>query len=232
MKKNNEKRIQHTTQAVLPIEEIKEGVVVMRDQSLRAIVMVSSLNFALKSESEKDAVIYSFQEFLNSLDFPIQMVTTSRKMDLSAYLDKLAEYYNKEESALIRFQIEEYQSFIAKLLEYSNIMEKRFYVVIPYYGNADMLGQIQKDFLKHKKNQEEEHSFEDKKRGLAQRIDLVVSGLTAIGLRCAVLGTEDLLELLYSLYNPDVSVNEKVGNVEEIDVPLITSQPEQQGGVQ
>lgn len=137
-----------STQAYLPISEIKEGVVVMRDQSLRSVLIVSSVNFALKSEQEKDAIIASYQSFLNSLNFPVQIVASSKKLHLTNYINSLKTLGQNQTNPLLKIQTEEYSRFIEQLLEVSNIMEKRFYVVVPYFpagvnvegGIKDLIG--------------------------------------------------------------------------------------------
>jgi hypothetical protein len=214
-------KIEASTQAYLPISEIKEGVVVMDDKSLRSVIIVSSLNFALKSEDEKNAIVSSYQQFLNSLSFPLQIVASSRKIDLSNYLKTVDEAAAKQTSPFIKLQAEEYRNFLQELLEYSNIMEKRFYVVVPYYpGGIDAVGNLPIPFKK-KKESEIKTSFEEDKKLLMQRTEETISGLGTVGLRCVALGTEDLLELYYTAYNPDVSKNQKVGSLDDVDIPII-----------
>ncbi len=210
-----------STQAYLPISEIKEGVVVLKDNSLRAVLIVSSVNFALKSEQEKDAIISSYQEFLNSLTFPIQIVASSKKLDLSKYIQSLKELATSQGNPLIKVQTEEYAGFIEKLLQYSNIMEKRFYVVVPYFpAGVNIEGGI-KDLL-GKKQKVPAGSFEDNKKKLLDRVDRVIEGLTAVGLRCSTLSTKDLLELYYTSYNPDTAQNQRLADIESLDQKVIT----------
>jgi type IV secretory pathway VirB4 component len=210
-----------STQAYLPISEIKEGVVVMKDHSLRAVLIASSLNFALKSEQEKDAIVSSYQSFLNSLTFPIQIVASSRKLDLSKYIDGIKGLAAGQENPLLKVQTEEYAGFIEKMLEYSNIMEKRFYVVVPYFpAGVDVTGKV--NDLVGKKSKVPIGSFEDNKKKLLSRVDIILQGLTSIGLRCSTLATKDLLELYYTSYNPDTAQNQKLADIENMNEPIIS----------
>lgn len=193
----------------------------MNDKSLRSVIIVSSLNFALKSEEEKNAILVSYQTFLNSVSSPIQILASSRKIDLSNYLGTVQQAAAAQTSPSIRLQTEEYHNFLNELLEYSNIMEKRFYVIVPYYpSGVESLETVPNPFKKNKNTQST--SFEEDKKLLLQRTEEIISGLTSIGLRCVALGTEDLLELYYSAYNPDVAKNQKVGGTDNVDIPIIS----------
>lgn len=219
MTQGGSKKIEASTQAYLPIAEIKEGTVVMKDHSLKAVIIVSALNFALKSEEEKNSIIYSYQNFLNSLSFPIQIVSNSRKLDLSHYISKVQEMAAGQTNPLLKVQTEEYATFINELLEQSNIMEKRFYVVVPYYpGGVEALSN---NPLK-KKAAAPVGNFEEHKKSLLSRVEEIISGLSSIGLRCAALGTEDLFQLYYSLYNPELAKNQKVSSeVHDIGATMV-----------
>jgi type IV secretory pathway VirB4 component len=218
----HKEKIQASTQAYLPISEIKEGVVTMKDGSLRAVILVSSLNFALKSDQEKDAIIVSYQDFLNSLSFPIQIVASSRKIDLSNYLKTISDAAAGQTNPLVRLQAENYHKFLTELLEHSNIMEKRFFVIVPFYPSGVDISAIPSPLKQQ--SHEPTIPFKDQKNNLMQRVEVVIAGLSSVGLRCVALGTEDLLELYYSIYNPDVSRNQKVGGVQDVDIPLISQQ--------
>lgn len=209
-----------STQAYLPISEIKEGVVVIRDQSLRAVLIVSSVNFALKSEQEKDAIIASYQSFLNSLNFPVQIVASSKKLHLTHYINSLKTLSQSQTNPLLKIQTEEYSRFIEQLLEVSNIMEKRFYAVVPYFpAGVNVEGGI-KDLM-GKKQAVPAGSFEENKKKLLSRVDRIVEGLSSVGLRCSALDTKDLLELYYTSYNPDTAENQKLVDIEAIENPVI-----------
>jgi type IV secretory pathway VirB4 component len=215
------KKPEASTQAYLPISEIKEGVVVMNDKSLRAVVIVSSLNFALKSDDEKNSVLVSYQEFLNSLGFPIQILCNSRNLDLTNYLSGVSEMAKQQVNPLLKLQTEEYRNFIDRLLTESSIMEKRFYVIVPLYpsgvevpGQKNLFGQKDKNATLGK--------FEDHKKQLLSRVEEIINGLSSIGLRCSTLSTEELLELYYSIYNPDIARSQKITEIKEFDVSMTT----------
>lgn len=202
----------------------------MRDRSLRSVVIVSSFNFALKGDPEKDALIYSYQDFLNSLHYSIQIVASSRKIDLSNYLKTLEKASLAQPNPLIRLQTEEYERFLNDLLEFTNIMEKRFYIIIPFYPTMTQPAAIPNPIGKSG-SKTPVMNFNEQKKHLMERTEEVIAGLSGIGLRCVALGTEDLLELFYSIYNPDVSRNQKIENTEEIGVPLVSGagRPESEG---
>lgn len=210
-----------STQKFLPIDEIREGLVVMKNGSLRAVIMVSSVNFALKSEPEKNAMIMSFQGFLNSLNYPIQMATRSRQLHLDDYLDNLQKLQEKENNELMRVQIAQYIQFLAELLLSANVMEKRFFVIVPFYPSGiEKVNLFKKLFSTPKKGATD---FETQKMELMERVDQIISGLSSVGLRCVVLNTEDLIELYYTVYNPDIAGAEKLTQVENLESPIITS---------
>lgn len=214
-----------STQAYLPISEIREGTVILKDGSMRAVVIVSSFNFALKSDDEKNAIISSYQEFLNSLSFPIQIVSNSRKIDLSLYLNEVKQAAAQQTNPLIKIQTEEYHNFIQQLLDVSNIMEKRFFVVVPYYpfGINESTG-LPNPFKK--KEAMPQSNLEENRKKLLERVEEIISGLSSVGLRCAALGTEDLLELYYSIYNPDTAKNQKIKSADDLNIALTSSNTE------
>lgn len=223
---NKPQKIEAPTQAYLPIAAIKDGVVVMKDHSLRAVVIVSSMNFALKSEEEKDAIVVSYQDFLNSLEFPVQIVASSRKIDLSGYLNEINGYSKNESNPKIKYHIDEYYSFIKELLESSNIMEKRFFVVVPFYPVGDAAATAMPNPLKKQTPETTAGRFDDHKKNLMVRSEEIVAGVSSVGLRCVVLGTEDLLELYYGFYNPDTARFQKLKGIQEVDLPVVTSSAE------
>jgi len=121
-----------STQQFLEIKQIREGIVVLKDKSLRGVLMVSSLNFALKSEEEQRAIIYQFQDFLNSLDFPCQILVQTRRLNITGYLDKLKELEEKQENELLKIQTKGYREFIAGMIKGGSIMTKTFFVIVPF----------------------------------------------------------------------------------------------------
>jgi hypothetical protein len=191
------------TQDFVPVDEVRNGVVVLKNGGYRGILMCSSLNFALKSDTEQQAIIGGFQNFLNTLDFSIQIVVHSRKTDIRPYLNLLQERMNAQTSELMRIQLREYIGFIRNFIEGADIMTKTFYVVVPYTptsiagatGSLPFLGKKGVD------NNTDSRSFEELRIQLEQRMSLVISGLASSGLRAVPLGTEEIIELLYHSFN-------------------------------
>lgn len=194
-------------QKFLAIETIREDTLILKDHTLRVVLMCSSLNFALKSEDEQDAIIYQYQNFLNSLDFPLQFVIHSRRMNISPYLESLHERLKEEDNELLKIQTNEYIEFVRTFADISNIMSKTFYVVVPFTPliteKKGMVSNIISAIMPAKKeNRVEDDSFEHEKNQLWQRVDAVIAGLRRFGVRSAPLNTEELIELFYGLYNP------------------------------
>src|SRR4030042_2777004 len=188
---------QIATQQFLEMDQIREGVVLLKNKSLRGIIMVSSLNFALKSAEEQEATIYQFQRFLNSLDFSLEIVIQSRTLNITGYLDKLSELAKKQENELVKIQTLEYQKFIKELIGGGQILSKTFFVVVPFTL-------IEIPGLKGKKEAVPgEDFFQRAKSKLWQRLEFVVLGLRRCGLQCTPLNTPELIELFWSLYHPD-----------------------------
>lgn len=211
-----------STQTYLNIDEIKDGVLVLQDGSLRSVLMCSALNFALKSASEQDAIIYAYQRFLNSLTFPVQILVQSRRLDLEDYINKLAKRADEQENELIKLQILEYVEFIKRLISVTNIMDKRFFVIVPFYptGTEPAKGFFSSLFstkaTRAKEAKAREEQFERGKVQLMQRVEAIASGLGAVGLRAATLTSEELVELFYSVYNPGTALNQRVVNVDDL----------------
>ncbi|XOA42696.1 MAG: hypothetical protein ACKKMO_02700 [Candidatus Nealsonbacteria bacterium] len=205
------------TQQLLEVDKIKEGVVVLKNKALRGILMVSSLNFALKSEEEQKAIIYQFQSFLNSLDFSLEIVIQSRKLNITGYLDKLKELEAKEENELLKLQIGEYEKFIEELIAGGAIMSKNFFVVVPFIlAELPRLIKSEDDAKKTKKTLTEER-FQRAKIQLWQRMEFVALGLRRCGLQGIPLNTIELIELFWSLYHPEQA---EVGYYPEIPPEL------------
>ena len=197
-------------QQKLEIEDIKEGVVVLKGNILRAVLAVSSVNFALKSLDEQKALIARYQEFLNSLDFPIEVLVTSRKYDLSEYAEMLRAQAKQQKNELLKIQTNEYVDFIKNLAEMTNIMSKNFYVVVPFAAGEKAAKNISEKifgFFKPPSNQtaQAQQSFREMKSQLWQRVEYVIMGLGSMGLRSAPMNTEELIELFYKFYNPEAT---------------------------
>lgn len=214
-----------STQTYLRIAEIRENTIVLKNGGLRSVLKVSSINFNLKSEDEQNAIIYSYQGFLNTLEAPIQIVIRSKKLDIDEYLDKLKETGTKQTNALLQKQTFEYIEYIQKLVEYADIMEKEFYVIVPYDPyRAQKLNPIEK-FLQSI-NQKDNYSnikqrrdeFDTLKKGLAQRVNAVKVGLENCGLKVEELSTKEMIEVFYNIYNPTVSRLEKGKELDLINI--------------
>jgi type IV secretory pathway VirB4 component len=194
-----------TTQSFLKISEIKNDTVILDDGSLRAIVAVSSTNFDLKSQEEQDALIYSFQRFLNSLEFPIQILMQSRKMEIGNYLEKLKKLAEKQTNELLRVQTTEYMEFISRLIENASIMNKNFYVIVPLGENIlpKAPGFFSKLFASGNAKQTAERieNFEKAKEKLDTRVLAVAANLSSLGVKGQRLKTEEIIQLYYDSYN-------------------------------
>lgn len=200
------------TQEFLEIKDIREGVLVLKNNGLRGILMVSSINFALKSSEEQASVIYAYQSFLNSLDFSCQIVIQSRNVNITPYLDNIKALQDKQTSELMRHQVASYADFIKELVQGDNIMTKNFYVVVPYtlteiLGAGSALKQTGLfDFLgggKNKGQQLSDEDFEKCKNQLWQRMEFLAMGLKRCGLDVVPLTTPELIELFWSIHHPD-----------------------------
>ena len=193
-----------TTQQFLEIDQIREGLLVLKNRSLRAVMMVSSLNFALKSDEEQSAIISAFQSFLNSLDFSCQIVIQSRKLNITGYLDKIKELAAKQENELLKIQTEEYHDFVQGLVSGGSIMSKSFFVVIPFNLLEARAVASPLKLLKSAASPPPltEDEFQRCKQQLWQRMEFVALGLRRCGLQAIPLTTPELIELFWSLHHP------------------------------
>lgn len=210
-----------STQQNIPFSAVYDDVIVTKKGQLCQVVMVNSVNFGLKSEEEQNAIVYQYQSFLNSLTFPIQIVMHSKKLDLTEYLKNLEGRIAQEPNELIRYQIQEYVDFVGKLISIANIMDKKFFIVIPYTIPASELSSG--GFFASIFGTTREHlkmplsKFAKYKGALAERVSVVASGLASIGITSQVLSTKQLIELFYRTYNPDEAIKEQLkGDVEPI----------------
>ncbi len=220
--KSKKKRKMPPTQAYLPISEIKDGVVILKDGTLRVVLLVSSINFALKSEDEQNALISSYVGFLNSLDFPLQIVAQSRKLQVQPYLDKLVTIERTLTNELLKVQIADYRAFVKELVDIGQIMTKRFYVVVPY----DPLSNKKKGFFSRFKEifkpaaaiRIKEERFQERKYDLDSRVRQVAGGLEGMGLQAIQMNTQALIELYYTTYNPEIAFTEQLQPVDQLQV--------------
>ena len=194
------------TQEFVPIKEIREGIAVMKDGSMRAVLLASSINFALKSAEEQQSVLFQFQNFLNSLNFSIQIYSQSRRLDIRPYISLLEERLKDQVGDLMKMQTREYIEFIQSFTQSTNIMTKSFFIVVPYsqisLPSAKNVTNLFNKTTKGDKKLEEDSDFEEKRGQLQQRVEVVEQGLVRCGVRVAMLGTEELIELFYKIFNP------------------------------
>ncbi len=195
------------TQEFVPIKEVRDGVIVLKDGGLRAIVLANSINLSLKSDEEQKATIFQFQSFLNTLDFSIQISIQSRRLDIRPYLVLLENRMKVQSEPLLKLQTKEYIEFIRKFTEEVSIMTKSFFVVIPYTHTVLKSDSGILKRLFSKKNKEEkkfarQEDFEEKRSQLEERVGVIQQGLSHCGIKSAQLGTEEVVEVFYKVFNP------------------------------
>lgn len=210
------------TQRYLDIAEIREDVVVMKDGTLRSVLMVSSINFALKSADEQQAIIQGYMQFLNGLEYPIQVVIQSRRMNIDGYLDRLKAQEKSIENELLKGQIRDYTSFIKELVDLGEIVQKRFFVVVPFDPASDkqksFLNKLSAAIMPASVIRLNTKIFQDRRNALLQRVSTIAGGLASLGLQAVMLDTQGLIELYYSVYNPDIFDTEKMVDINKLQV--------------
>lgn len=225
----------NSTQNTLLISEIRDGIVIMNDGTFRAVIMCKSINFDLMSPQEREAVEFSFQGFLNSLYFPVQIFIRSQKVDLRPYLEKLAKIRGEQENMLLGLLIEDYVNFLADIAQQTNIMDKKFYVVISYPDpNEDVKSTVKQStgffsgvggLLNPKKSPQvviDESLLENAKTELKNRVQAVMQGLQQCSIQSLPLDTQELIELYYDAYNPDTATRQQLKNFDDMAAPVIT----------
>lgn len=190
----------NSTQDFLEFDQIREGIIILKNKGLRAVLMVSSLNFALKSIEEQNAILYQFQNFLNSLDFSCQILMLSRRLNITGYLEKLEEIEKKEKNELLKLQIEEYRKFIEQIMKGGFIMQKTFYVIAPFALSETQMFEGGTKIPKIPALTED--MFQRCKGQLWQRVEFIALGLRACGLQAVPLNTLELAELFWGMYHP------------------------------
>lgn len=224
MPKNNgpKSNVSVSTQQYLDIAEIKENTVVMKDGTLRAVLLVSSINFALKSEDEQNAVIEAYVRFLNNLSFTLQIVIQSRELDIDNYLQYLKDKEKEQTNKLLKVQTADYVEYIKELTSLGKIMNKRFYVVVPYdpltdkhKGFFSLIGEAMRPATIIKLKEKTFRQYQDM---LDRRIESVSGGLESMGVAVARLDTQSLIELYYKSYNPETSKNQNLVDLDKLRV--------------
>ncbi len=210
------------TQRFLDVAEVRDDLVILKDGSVRAVVLVSSINFALKSEDEQQAIIQGYTQFLNGLDHPIQIIVQSRKMNIDDYVKRMKEAEENLKNELLRGQMNDYIQFVQQIVGDGEIMSKRFYLVIPYDPGASQ----KKGFWERFKEvimpliriTLDEKSLARRKEEMNQRTSHVIGGLSSMGLSGIRLDTQGLIELLYDAYNPETSASQPMRDIQELQV--------------
>ena len=198
----------NATQEFVPVKEVRDGVVILKNGELRSVILCSSMNFSLKSADEKSAILLQFQDFLNSLDFSVEILVQSRKLDIRPYIALLEAQEAKQENNLMKIQIREYVGFVKSFTENANIMTKHFFIVVPYSPaiiGAPSAKSVLSTFGIGKReatSSAEDKNFQENRSQLEERLSVVEQGLTRCGLRIARLGTEETIELFYKAFNP------------------------------
>jgi len=193
------------TQEFVPIKEVRDGVIVLKDGGLRAVLLTSSVNFALKGADEQASIIYQFQNFLNSLDFTCQIFIQSRKLDIRPYIALLEDRYREQINDLLKIQTREYIEFVKSFTESASIMTKSFFVVVSYAPpvlTSASVGGFFGSKTKKMVDSEAAQQFEEHRTQLEQRVSVVEQGLIRTGVRVVQLGTEEVIELYYKIFNP------------------------------
>lgn len=191
-----------STQNFLEIAEIREGILILKTGHIRSVLVVSSANFALKSQEEQEAIVFQFQNFLNSLDFPLQIVVQSRRLNITGYIDSLKALEANQQNQLLKEQTADYRTFVEQLIKGGSIMAKNFFVVVPF-SLAEVVGGIQKDTQQGKKTGKlSENQFQRMKNQLWQRLEFTALGLRRAGLQVVPLNSEELIELFWSSHHP------------------------------
>ncbi|MDB5165243.1 MAG: hypothetical protein JWM00_133 [Candidatus Saccharibacteria bacterium] len=236
----------NTTQSSLLISEIRDNMVIMKDGSFRAVIACQSINFDLMSSREREGVEYSYQNFLNSLYFPVQIFIRSQRVDIGPYLDRLVAIRRGQDNMLLNVLMDDYINFIDVLAQEANIMDKSFFIVVPYFPAGDLnnlkeqaTGFFGRIFSKPQ-NQTikiDTVAFTKAKDEIKNRTDAVMSGLFQMGVKSVPLNTKEIGELYYNVYNPDTAVREPLGDFENITSTYVRKgagnavQPNLPGGV-
>lgn len=223
-----------STQNSLELSEIRDGLVIMKDGSFRAVVACKSINFDLMSSREREGIEYSYQNFLNSLNHPVQILIRSQRVDIGPYIDKLVELRRNQDNMLLNVLMDDYIGFIDVLSQEANIMDKSFFIVIPYFPAGDLSnlkdqakGFFGRVFAKPNNTVKkiDTADYQKAKDEIKNRVDGVTSGLFQMGIQSVQLTTKELGELYYNFYNPDTAVREPLGNFEDVTATYIKKAP-------
>lgn len=221
---------QNTTQNSLLISEIRDGIVIMSDSSFRAVIACKSINFDLMSSREREGVEFSYQNFLNALYFPIQIFIRSQRVDIGPYIDRLATIRRAQDNMLLNVLMDDYINFIDILSQEANIMDKSFFIVVPFFPEGDLnsLKEQGKGFFgkifaqpKTTATKIDKATYDKAKDEIKNRVDSITSGLFQLGVKSVQLNTKELGELYYNMYNPDTAVREPLGDFENVTATYV-----------
>lgn len=224
----------NSTQNSLQVAEIREGIVIMSDGTFRAVVMAKAINFDLMSQGEQEGIEFSYQGFLNSLFFPIQIFIRSQKVDLQPYIEKLDKIRAQHDNMLLALLMEDYIAYIDNLSQETNIMDKKFYLVIPFAtskemeegfaGNSNFFQGLATLFSNRdgRTTTISEAQLDKAKTELRNRVQAVLQGLSQCGIKALPLDTEELIELYYDMYNPDTATRQQIKNFEDLTADIVT----------
>lgn len=226
----------NSTQNTLNIAEIRDGIVIMSDGTFRSVVMAQSINFDLMSPQEREAIEFGYQGFINSLYFAVQIVIRSQKIDMRPYLEKLENMRAQQENMLLALLMEDYIAYIDAITQQTNIMDKQFYIVVPYSTTIDINKPVEAgkkmfagifELFKINKGSSvdvvtiNEQDLEKAKQELRNRTQSVLNGLSQMGVQGVPLDTQELIELYYDVYNPDTATRQTLRNVSELSAPVV-----------
>ena len=225
----------NSTQSTLQLSEIRDGMVIMLDGSFRAVIACQSINFDLMSDREREGVEYSYQNFLNSLTFPVQILVRSQRVDIGPYIEKLAATRRTQDNMLLGVLMDDYIGFIDALAQDANIMEKAFYITVPYFPQGDAANLVEqgkgffgKLFARPQNGitKIDTAAYQKAKDEIKNRINVVISGMFQMGVQSKELNTRELGELYYNFYNPDTSVNQPLGNFDDVATTFVKKAPQ------
>jgi hypothetical protein len=221
----------NTTQNSLLFSELRDNMIIMNDGSFRAVIACKSINFDLMSSKEREGIEYSYQNFLNSLYFPAQILIRSQRVDIGPYIERLTNIRRDQENMLLNVLTDDYIDFIDTLSQEANIMDKTFYVIVPYWpmgdidsikrGSKSLFGTIFGGNTRQRAIVIGHEQYEKAKDEIKNRTDSVMSGLFQLGVKCVQLNTKELGELYYNFYNPDTAVREPLGDFGNITAAYV-----------
>ncbi len=227
----------NSTQNSLLLSEIRDNMVIMTDGSFRAVIACKSINFDLMSSSEREGLEYSYQNFLNALNHPIQILVRSQRIDIGPYIDRLIEIRRNQDNMLLNVLMDDYIDYIDMLSQEANIMDKSFFIAVPYYPEGDVNNLLEqgKGFFskiiskpKNTVTKIDTVAYEKAKTEIKNRVDSVMAGLFQMGIQSIQLGTKELGEMFYNFYNPDTAVREPLTNFEDVTAMFTKKAPDNQ----